>query len=128
MHNFTQFAIELNEEEQGTAPTDSRRRPDQRLCEMGQFEAANRVKKALEEAQRVRLKELELHAKSILHIPCKFCPLLAHRPMWFLPKSERRFSIGKEKDLHKQVFTFTGDYWKAKEAQSWELCPEIFAV
>ena len=74
MHNFTQFAIELNEEEQGTAPTDSRRRPDQRLCEMGQFEAANRVKKALEEAQRVRLKELELHAKSTLYIGLQILP------------------------------------------------------
>jgi hypothetical protein len=59
MHNFTQFAIELNEDEANVAPTDSRRRPDQRLCEMGQFEAANRLKKHLEEAQRKRLREME---------------------------------------------------------------------
>ncbi|KAF7627343.1 Oxysterol-binding protein [Meloidogyne graminicola] len=44
MHNFTQFAIELNEEEIGVAPTDSRRRPDQRLCELGEFGASNRLK------------------------------------------------------------------------------------
>jgi len=57
MHNFTQFAIELNEEEMGIAPTDSRRRPDQRLCELGEFGAANRLKKCLEQAQRERIKE-----------------------------------------------------------------------
>lgn len=63
MHNFTKFAIELNEEEAGVAPTDSRRRPDQRLCEMGEFGAANRVKKCLEEAQRLRLKESQKRGK-----------------------------------------------------------------
>uniref|UniRef100_A0A1I7XT49 Oxysterol-binding protein n=1 Tax=Heterorhabditis bacteriophora TaxID=37862 RepID=A0A1I7XT49_HETBA len=35
MHNFTRLAIELNEPEEGIAPTDSRLRPDQRLMEEG---------------------------------------------------------------------------------------------
>ena len=35
MYHFTKFAIELNEEDDSVAPTDSRRRPDQRLMEHG---------------------------------------------------------------------------------------------
>ena len=34
-YNFSRFACELNEAESGTAPTDSRLRPDQRLMEEG---------------------------------------------------------------------------------------------
>lgn len=37
MHNFTKLAIELNEPEEGVAPTDSRLRPDQRLMENGEL-------------------------------------------------------------------------------------------
>ncbi|CAF4875284.1 unnamed protein product, partial [Rotaria magnacalcarata] len=33
MYNFTELAIELNEFEPDVAPTDTRRRPDQRLME-----------------------------------------------------------------------------------------------
>ena len=32
-YNFTKFAVELNEMEEGIAPSDSRNRPDQRLME-----------------------------------------------------------------------------------------------
>jgi oxysterol-binding protein 1 len=39
MYNFTELAIELNEDEPGVAPTDSRRRPDQRLMEEKQRQA-----------------------------------------------------------------------------------------
>ena len=35
MYNFSRLAIELNEPEDGVAPTDSRLRPDQRLMENG---------------------------------------------------------------------------------------------
>ena len=34
-YNMSKFACELNEEEEGVAPTDSRLRPDQRLMETG---------------------------------------------------------------------------------------------
>lgn len=59
MHNFTKFAIELNEQEAGVAPTDSRFRPDQRLMENGDWNAANIVKQKLEKAQRYRQKLVE---------------------------------------------------------------------
>lgn len=52
-YNFTQLAVELNELEDGVAPTDSRRRPDQRLMEVGQWDEANTMKMQLEEKQRV---------------------------------------------------------------------------
>ena len=43
--NFlSRFACELNEMEEGVAPTDSRRRPDQRLMENGQWDEANTEK------------------------------------------------------------------------------------
>lgn len=44
--------MELNEPEQGVAPTDSRLRPDQRLMEQGAWEEANSMKMQLEEKQR----------------------------------------------------------------------------
>lgn len=59
MHNFTRFAIELNEPEEGVAPTDSRRRPDQRLMEEGRWDDANAVKQRLEELQRHRKSNFE---------------------------------------------------------------------
>lgn len=59
MHNFTEFAIELNEPEAGVAPTDSRLRPDQRLMENSDWNTANIIKQKLEEAQRQRRKSLE---------------------------------------------------------------------
>jgi hypothetical protein len=44
MYHFTKLAVELNEEESGVAPTDSRLRRDQRVMEQGNFEKANTVK------------------------------------------------------------------------------------
>lgn len=55
------MAAQLNEPEEGVAPTDSRLRPDQRLMENGRWEEANKEKLRLEEKQRAvrRLKEAE---------------------------------------------------------------------
>lgn len=44
MYQFTKLAVELNEEENGVAPTDSRLRHDQRIMEQGNFDEANTVK------------------------------------------------------------------------------------
>ncbi|VDP85565.1 unnamed protein product, partial [Schistosoma mattheei] len=52
MYHFSRFAIELNEMEDGVAPTDSRRRPDQRLMEQGLWDQANEEKRRLEAKQR----------------------------------------------------------------------------
>ena len=60
MYHFTKFAIELNEEEEGVAPTDSRHRPDQRLMEQGkvQREREREIERELER-ERERERELE---------------------------------------------------------------------
>lgn len=53
-YNFTVLASQLNELEEGIAPTDSRLRSDQRLMEFGLWDEANIEKLRLEEMQRVR--------------------------------------------------------------------------
>lgn len=45
------MACELNEEEDGVAPTDSRNRPDQRLMENGFWDEANVEKKRYVESK-----------------------------------------------------------------------------
>lgn len=52
MYYFSDLALTLNEMEDGTAPTDSRMRPDQRLMESGKWDEANVEKQRLEEKQR----------------------------------------------------------------------------
>lgn len=52
MYYFSALALTLNEHEEGVAPTDSRRRPDQRLMEKGRWDQANAEKQRLEEQQR----------------------------------------------------------------------------
>ncbi len=56
------MAIELNEPEEGVAPTDSRLRPDQRLMEQGLWDEANKTKVMLEEKQRATRREREREA------------------------------------------------------------------
>lgn len=51
-YSFTELACQLNEPEEGIAPTDSRLRPDQRLMEDGRWDEANAEKLRLEEKQR----------------------------------------------------------------------------
>lgn len=66
MYHFTKFAIELNEVEEGVAPTDSRLRPDQRLMEEGKWDEANRVKVQLEEKQRAVRRQREALAEKAM--------------------------------------------------------------
>lgn len=62
-YNFTVFAAQLNEPEDGVAPTDSRLRPDQRLMENGQWDEANEEKVRLEEKQRAVRRKREAEAE-----------------------------------------------------------------
>lgn len=62
MYYFSSLALTLNEAEEGVAPTDSRRRPDQRLMEEGQWDEANAEKQRLEEKQRFARREREREA------------------------------------------------------------------
>lgn len=62
MYYFSSLALTLNESEEGVAPTDSRRRPDQRLMEDGRWDEANAEKQRLEEKQRSSRREREREA------------------------------------------------------------------
>ncbi|NXN60265.1 OSBP1 protein, partial [Rynchops niger] len=62
MYYFSELALTLNAPESGTAPTDSRWRPDQRLMENGRWDEANAEKQRLEEKQRSSRKRREAEA------------------------------------------------------------------
>uniref|UniRef100_A0A8C2AJM1 Oxysterol-binding protein n=1 Tax=Cyprinus carpio TaxID=7962 RepID=A0A8C2AJM1_CYPCA len=62
MYYFSTLALTLNEPEEGVAPTDTRKRPDQRLMEQGRWEEANTEKQRLEEKQRTVRREREREA------------------------------------------------------------------
>ena len=63
MYYFTRLAIELNEPEEGVAPTDCRLRPDQRLMEDGKWDEANKTKIFIEDKQRAARKRRESEAE-----------------------------------------------------------------
>ena len=62
-YNFTEMAAQLNEIEEGVSPSDSRKRPDQRLMEDGHWDEANEEKLRLEEKQRSARKQREIDAE-----------------------------------------------------------------
>ncbi|KAK4131182.1 putative oxysterol binding protein [Trichocladium antarcticum] len=74
-YGFTTFAAGLNEitavEKGRLPPTDTRLRPDQRLAEQGELDAAEEWKVRLEEAQRQRRRDMEGRGED-------------HRPRWFV--------------------------------------------
>ncbi|XP_069355923.1 uncharacterized protein [Maniola hyperantus] len=92
-YGFTRFAMELNEMEPGMRDvlphTDTRLRPDQRALEEGDVESAEQFKHQLEQSQRERRRDC-----------------LDHTPAWF-----RKVLEGSE-----EMWSFTGEYWKAREA------------
>ena len=93
MYFFSSLALTLNEPEEGVAPTDSRRRPDQRLMEDGRWDEANAEKQRLEEKQRITRREREREAVKAAsspeegterikgNEPCVFC----FHPIFFCP-------------------------------------------
>ncbi|KAF3940312.1 hypothetical protein ABW19_dt0200810 [Dactylella cylindrospora] len=78
-YGFTEFAAQLNEitsiEEDKMAGTDTRLRPDQRLCEEGQLDEAETVKLELEEKQRQRRRQADEEGRP-------------HQPKWFVKVRE----------------------------------------
>ncbi|CAF0817646.1 unnamed protein product [Rotaria sordida] len=108
MYNFTELAIELNENESDVAPTDSRRRPDQRLMEEGRWDEANQEKLRLEDKQRHSRKIRETQGNGID----------IFKPKWFV----KQFDSMTHSDMH----IFTNEYWEAKLKQDWSRCDDIF--
>lgn len=100
-YNFTNFACQLNEPEDGVAPTDSRLRPDQRFMENGLWDDSNTEKVRLEEIQRERRK---LNQDVV--------------PVWF-SKQPEEFS-------EMFIWKYNGKYWDCKENQDWSKCAQLW--
>ncbi|KAM9190480.1 oxysterol-binding protein 1 isoform 2-T2 [Mergus octosetaceus] len=139
MYYFSELALTLNAPESGTAPTDSRRRPDQRLMENGRWDEANAEKQRLEEKQRLSRKRREAEAARATEdgkeraggapeppVPAALTPLSVppgtpydpYKPLWF----ERK----KDPVTQELAHVYRGGYWESKEKQDWTQCPDIF--
>lgn len=100
-YGFTKFACSLNHMDpihEDSSPTDSRRRPDQRLYENGDVDKADILKKELEEKQRQRRKDA--NGNDVIHKPAFF----------------------KQGDGGKLDWTFnTGEdgYWSRRKRKDW---------
>ncbi|XP_050316158.1 oxysterol-binding protein 1 isoform X2 [Anthonomus grandis grandis] len=114
-YNFTLLAAQLNEIEEGVAPTDSRLRPDQRLMEEGKWEEANKEKLRIEEKQRAVRRQREAEAEKAAAEGRPFTP---YKPLWF----EQKTLEGSDVITH----VYKGTYWKCKEVGDWSVCPDIF--
>lgn len=108
MHNFTELAVQLNEFEEGVAPTDSRRRPDQRLMEDGLWDEANEEKIRLEEKQRQARRQRETASGGHDNF----------EPKWFVKQHDPLTKT--------EMHVFTNEYWACKAKQDWSRCDDIF--
>lgn len=115
-YNFSRFACELNEEEVGVAPTDSRLRPDQRMMENGEWDAANDEKVRLEEKQRAARRQKELEAEQAAS---EGLTPETYQPIWF-------HKVTDEQNGGKLIHVYRGGYWDSKQKQEWSKCPDIF--
>ncbi|XP_075890397.1 oxysterol-binding protein 1 isoform X6 [Nelusetta ayraudi] len=148
MYFFSSLALTLNEPEEGVAPTDSRRRPDQRLMEEGHWDEANAEKQRLEEKQRTVRREREREAvkaanspeeaeagdsgtkaneisdetdmeDSPPHTPLACAHQENYQALWF----DKIDDPVSGETLH----VYKGGYWEAKDgAGGWDMCPDIF--
>ncbi|XP_029950126.1 oxysterol-binding protein 1-like isoform X3 [Salarias fasciatus] len=118
MYFFSSLALTLNESEDGVAPTDSRRRPDQRLMEDGRWDEANAEKQRLEEKQRTTRREREREAVKAASSPEEGTHSDNYQALWF----EKIDDPVSGETLH----VYKGGYWEAKDQGSWDMCPDIF--
>ena len=114
-YGMTAFAASLNEitplEKGKLPPTDSRLRPDQRLAEQGDLDAAEEWKVRLEEAQRERRRVMEERGEE-------------HKPKWFVRVDTGADGSGEE------VWRLKGGkegYWEERARGGWGGLADIFA-
>uniref|UniRef100_A0A4W5RJY9 Oxysterol binding protein n=1 Tax=Hucho hucho TaxID=62062 RepID=A0A4W5RJY9_9TELE len=119
MYYFSSLALTLNELEEGVAPTDSRRRPDQQLMEAGRWDEANAEKQRLEEKQRSVRREREREAQRAANLPEEGEKASDnYEAMWF----ERTEDAVTGESMH----VYKGGYWEAKDHGNWDMCPDIY--
>lgn len=115
MYYFTEFALALNQSDESVAPTDSRRRPDQRLMENCKWDEANQEKQKLEEMQRIRRRKREFESSEA---QTEGIVYEGYKPAWF----ENVVDEVTDTSVH----VYKGGYWEAKERKDWSLSPEIY--
>ncbi|AMD19093.1 HBR192Wp [Eremothecium sinecaudum] len=107
--NLTSFAITLNAPQPSLmpwiAPTDSRRRPDQRAMEDGRYDEAAEEKRRVEDKQRQARRQRE--AENIVY-----------QPRWF--KKTTHPVTGQP------YWEFNGEYWKLRKQRQLVTLPDIF--
>ncbi|KAK2706338.1 oxysterol-binding protein 1-like [Artemia franciscana] len=105
-YNFSEFACQMNEIEDGVAPTDSRNRPDQRLMEETHWDEATMKKFWLEDRQRKIRKQREVESWP------------EYEPVWFKKKMDPV--------TNSLMYFYKGGYWECKGNKDWTICPKIF--
>lgn len=107
--NLTPFVVTLNAIPESLQPhlppTDTRRRPDQRAMEDGEYDFAASEKNRVEEKQRDARRRREAAGED-------------WRPKWFEKKVD---PVTGE-----SYWENTGTYWKARERGDWNVCDDIF--
>ena len=121
MYNFTQLAVQLNEQEPGVAPTDSRLRPDQRAMEENKWDKANEEKLRLEEKQREKRQQKRkesLQNASNSEENGEEPAEEEHEPIWFKKTIDPY--------TNQPMFICNNTYWDCKDQQKWDECPSLF--
>jgi hypothetical protein len=139
MYNFTELAVQLNEQEQGVAPTDTRLRPDQRLMEAGKWDDANKEKLRLEEKQRISRKQREMMIMGPIENDLNNSNFTQNslqtgelendkliiqnsshdpEPIWFKKVIDPY--------TNQPIHLFKNEYWDCKMRNDWKRCPDIF--
>ncbi|XP_051994198.1 oxysterol-binding protein 1-like isoform X6 [Xyrauchen texanus] len=147
MYYFSTLALTLNEQEDGVAPTDSRRRPDQRLMEQGRWEEANAEKQRLEEKQRTTRREREREAArtsnpseeaeevEIASEPSETTYKTetlhgSHPPAYSSTHQDNYQAMWFERHVDpvtgEPTHIYKGGYWETKEQGNWDCSPDIF--
>lgn len=115
-YSFTELACQLNEMEEGIAPTDSRLRPDQRLMELGMWDEANIEKLRLEEKQRLKRKERNnTPSEDVMENSDNH---QSYEPIWFQRKKDKCTGVVS--------YVYNHQYWQCKKKGDWSQCPDIF--
>jgi hypothetical protein len=117
MYNFTELAVQLNEPEDGVAPTDTRLRPDQRFMEEAKWDDANKEKLRLEEKQRAKRMEKKQTSSSQENDE-QSCHMEEHEPAWFKRVCDPY--------TNQMVYLSNNEYWDCKERKDWKRCPDLF--
>eukprot|EP00163_Fabomonas_tropica_P005932 TRINITY_DN15580_c0_g1_i1.p1 TRINITY_DN15580_c0_g1~~TRINITY_DN15580_c0_g1_i1.p1 ORF type:complete len:644 (-),score=147.12 TRINITY_DN15580_c0_g1_i1:128-2059(-) len=109
MYRMTEHSMSINEPHPDVlkwcAPTDARKRPDERAMENGDMRLCTSEKIRLEEKQRAARKRREKAGGT-------------WTPRWF----EKRF----DPESQSEGWTYTGKYWDCRAQQDWSACPDIW--